>query len=63
MLEDDYIFIKDISYIVKKYILNTYAQVFLINKKYIQKILQKLRKFKTKQQRIKEELKALSIIL
>jgi hypothetical protein len=63
MLEDDYIFIKDINYIVQKYMLNTYALVFLTNKKYIKKILLKHRKSKTKQQRIKEELKALSVIL
>ena len=57
-----FIFIKNISYIVQKYILNSYAKVFLSNKKYILNILKKHRLGINKQNRIKKELITLSIL-
>tara|TARA_Y100000389_G_C17459622_1_gene520711 strand:- start:1010 stop:1210 length:201 start_codon:yes stop_codon:yes gene_type:complete len=62
MFIQDFIFIKNISYIVQKYILNSYAKVFLSNKKYILNILKKHRLGINKQNRIKKELIILSIL-
>ena len=61
MFSKDFVFIKNLNYIVQKYILSTYAKVFLTNKKNIIKIIKKHRQKINKQNRIKEEIRALSV--
>ena len=54
---DDFVFIKDIRYIVIKYILNSYAKIILDSKDRIKKTL---KKNKRKSLRIKSEIKLLN---
>ena len=54
---DDFVFLKDIRYIVNKYILNSYAKIILDSKDRIKKAL---KKNKSKSLRIKSEIELLN---
>ena len=53
----DFVFLKDIRYIVNKYILNSYAKIILDSKDRIKKAL---KKNKSKSLRIKSEIELLN---
>ena len=57
---DDFIFLKDIRYIVTKFILNSYAKIILDSKVRIKKAL---RKNKSKSLRIKSEIQLLNNLI
>ena len=54
---DDFVFLKDIRYIVNKYILNSYAKIILDSKDRIKKAL---KKNKSKSLMIKSEIELLN---
>ena len=59
-MSDDFIYIKNLEYVVKKYILNKIAKLFLSKKEKIKQILKKNRLKISKKYRIQQEIKLLT---
>jgi|TARA_B110000259_G_C14034389_1_gene408513 hypothetical protein len=59
-MSDDFIYIKNLEYVVKKYILNKIAKLFLSKKERIKQILKKNRLKISKKYRIQQEIKLLT---